>query len=565
MGFVVFAVAMMILNLLTGGAMFGVTGPVLLFGGLFVWRRAPSTVWPRRIEWRVVGPLIVLLVALYFLPVLGGSSIRTGDPSWHLGWTNQLLGGEPIPSGPAPEFAHNAYPWGVHAVLATMVRLVPGTDAVAAYEALHLIGIAGLALAGACVARRLRPDAGWAGAAAMSLIGGFAWLRATSEEMSVSPSEAMHGADLVVASPNSVYELYPPGLPRELGLVLLAACIVLSVMIARGKNARVAIAAGICAGLVGLTSLPLFIPACAALASGASFAPAGSKRRAALAGFLPAVGILFLWIGPVVSSYLRFGGFVDVTPRLGVEWPLQVALASWGLLLPLALGGIVILARSSPSREAKVLLAFAGFTALFVGVAILRRTLDWDLGGNETLLHQGRGWPVAHLVGAGFAGVALAGMTQWVRSRSKGLAVGVLALVLTLGMGSLSLASTRIADLISRDAGGYVYATPDTESGSFVRRAATELGPDDIVRVAGSDRLAFLLFQFSGCRITGYEDPLLEANDLRIRYRDLALAWRLTESGEGFEPDYLALPGSPPSGAVATGLFEGETWHLVAP
>ena len=63
-------------------------------------------------------------------------------PPWHLGWTEQLLGGDPFPTGPAPEFGRNAYPWGLHATMATMVRLAPGTDPLVAFETLHLVLIA---------------------------------------------------------------------------------------------------------------------------------------------------------------------------------------------------------------------------------------------------------------------------------------------------------------------------------------------------------------------------------------------------------------------------------------
>lgn len=48
----------------------------------------------------------------------------------HLGWTTQLLNGEPTPSGFITGDIPNLYPWGYHALLATLTRFTPGARAV---------------------------------------------------------------------------------------------------------------------------------------------------------------------------------------------------------------------------------------------------------------------------------------------------------------------------------------------------------------------------------------------------------------------------------------------------
>ncbi|HEU4480414.1 MAG TPA: hypothetical protein VFS18_00890, partial [Actinomycetota bacterium] len=129
-GILVFSVALMLAHIATRGFVFGTPGvvPLAALVVLGVSMRVPSRPRPRR--WDVVALILLgaVLMGIYLVPALAaGSSVRTGDPPWHLGWTEQLLAGEPVPVGPAPELARNAYPWGYHSVIATAVRLVPGT------------------------------------------------------------------------------------------------------------------------------------------------------------------------------------------------------------------------------------------------------------------------------------------------------------------------------------------------------------------------------------------------------------------------------------------------------
>jgi hypothetical protein len=506
-----------------------------------------------------------VLFTLFALPAIdGGSGVRSGDSPWHLGWTEQLLAGEPTPSGPAPNAENNAYPWGFHAVLAALVRLVPGTTPLVAHEALHLLILLAIPLGAACLARRLHPRAGWGGAAAVALVGGFGWLTAREPDFVTSPSEARYGADLVAASPNSMYELLPPAAPREVGLIVLAAAATLLVLSLRTEHRSLRVLAGVVTGMVGLISVPLFVTALVWMVGGSLTAVRGRRFRNLAEIALPAAIVFALWAGPVAADFIQLGGFVDITPKLGMEWPLPTALWSWGLLLPLAGAGFISAVRSRHGQT-RTMLAFAAASALSLAVAIARGAFEWDLAGNATLLHQGRVWPPAHLVAAAFAGLGVSIIYQWVARGAPRLASAGLAAVLTVGAASPVLGSARLAEIIEAREEGFHYARPEIEGGSFVQRAADTLTPDDVVLVEASDNLGFLLFQFSGVKLAAHDDSRLEHNDLRIRYRELAESWDRQMERGGFEADYRVerVASEPPDGAIVVGAYGGETWALL--
>lgn len=572
-GFVLFSVVCMVAHLVTGGAVFGLPGAVPALGLVALWAGRASFRLVPAPRWTLVGVAAVALLCLFVLPaILGGSGVRSGDPPWHLGWAEQLLGGEPVPVGPAPEFARNAYPWGWHALLATLVRLVPGSTPLVAHETLHVVVVAAVPLAVACLARRIDRRAGAPAAAVAGLVGGLGWLLTDHPELVTSPSEAIGGADLVVTSPNALYSLLPPALPRELALVLVALAGVLALATLSSPARGTAALCGAVMGAVGLLSVPLLFTS----AVWAVLAAVLVGRKCS-AGVYVAMGgsaavVFALWAGPVAAAYLRFGGFVDVS-MLGMEWPLTTALASWGLLLPLAVAGVVLAARRAPGHkdgersEAAVLLAWAASTAVWVTLTLPARGARGGLAGNGTLLHQGRVWPVAHLLGAAFAGVALLALYQTISKRSQALAAAGCGLLLGLGAASPALASLQMTEIIVGAEAGWVYASPDLAAGSFLRRAAAHLDPDDIVRVRGSDELAWALWQFSGVRLAAYDDPTLEGNDLRVRFSDLAHAWDRRMASGGFRPDYVLLPADELTGdgqrILEEGTFGGRPWVLM--
>ena len=584
-GFVVAAVVLMVLNIVLGGLVFGVPGvvPALALAVLVRWRRDLAGL--RRLPWPRVSLFIVAATLVWSGPaLLAGTAARTGDTPWHLGWTEQLLAGEPVPEGPAPaEVADNAYPWGFHAVLATLVRLVPGSDVMSALMALQVVLMAYIPLAAACLARRLRPAAGWAAAGATAFVGGFGWLLANGPAFVTSPPRARFGADLVVASPNAVYGLFPPPLPRELGLVLLAAAGVLLALALStepggrrhengddGRRRRTLVASGVLLGCAGLVSVPALVAGVAWVVAAIVLVPAGPRLAALLRVLLPAGLVFALWAGPVLRGMIVNGGLVNVSPSLGREWPPWTALGSWGVLVPLVVLGALAARRVPPAR---VVGAFGLATVALLGLALARGAFEWALAGNATVLHQGRIWPVAHLLAGAVAGVGLwslgRGGAGW---RAHGGRVAAVALLL-LGGVSPVLASRALSETMIDHKGGYPYRRADLDEGSFVRLVAERLDPDDTVVVRGdgpaANALAFHLFSFSGVRLGEYDDPRLESNDLRIRYGDLAEAWNERAARDGFPADYVVelLPEGSSATSVETpalsGDFAGETWSFV--
>ncbi len=376
---------------------------------------------------------------------------------------------------------------------------------------------------------------------------------------------------MVAASPNSVYELFPPAFPRELGLVVLSATGLLIVLAIRTEDRRLGVLAGISAGMVGLVSAPLFLTAAIWTVVGALLAGAGARLRMLVTLAGPTLLVFSLWAVPVAYNYIRYGGFVNITSRLGVEWPVLVALASWGLLLPLAVAGIVLAVRSS-TTGARVLLSFALVTVAMLVMSRARAAFDWQLGGNATALHQGRVWPVAHLLGAAFAGAALAAGFHRLKRHSAFIAPLGVAAVAVVGSLSLWLSSQGLARVLYNDDNGFIYNRPEFADGSFIMNAAEVLGPDDIVEAPHGDDnvLGFWLFQFSGVRVTGHEDPRYGGNELRIRYEELARSYAEAMASGGFDADFVALPegdaadaGVDADAVVAEGPFKGQTWVLV--
>ena len=570
-GFVAFSVVLMLIHIVTGGAVFGLPGvvPALAFG-VVLWG-ARHHIWRvRGVPWLRVVAAVAVISALFIVPAVGGgSAMRTGDDPWHLGWTEQLLHGMPIPVGPAPVDA-NAYPWGFHAVMATMVRMVPGTDPPTALEALDMLIALAIPTAAACLARRLDRRAGWGAAAATALVGGFGWILAWGPAFLTSPRHPQYGADLVAASPNAMYELFPPPLPRELGLAMLGAVGFLVVAAARRGRRGPAVLSGVVLGLVGLVSVPMFVSAAVWTVAGVAVARSGTRLRLLAWMLAPAALLFAAWAAPVTASYLRYGGFVDTTAHLGYEWPLITSLGSWGMLLPLALAGLWLTLRSRDPRGRPVI-AFVAAALCLLGLSFARGAFGWDLGGNATLLHQGRMWPPLHLLGGAFAGIVPARLWSLVEPRRRLLGAGMSLAILGVGAVSPALASIQMTRIIHSGSGGFVYGADDYQAGSFVRRAASQLQPGDVVAVqgarsgGGASLLAFALFQFSGARLAAYENEKLQGNDLRIRYRELAHRWDRRIAGRGYRSDFRVVSCGTrcPPGALESGDFAGSRWALV--
>lgn len=320
--------------------------------------------------------------------------------------------------------------------------------------------------------------------------------------------------------------------------------------------------AGAAMGAVGLISVPMMLSAVAWSASMCLLMIRSDRTRSLIAIVGSALAVFALWAAPVLADYVRFDGFVNITPQLGVEWELGVALASWGVLLPLALGGAIALATQPPILSRPLLACLFASVALFA-LAMARAGLDWGVFGNETLLHQGRMWPPLHLLGAALGALAFLAAYGWLRRRARALGALFVTAVVVLGLASPVVAATSITRILRSHTEGFDYAEPDLARDAFVRRAARHLGPGDVVEVEGSDDIAFLLFQFSGTKLASYDDPRLIGNELRVRFSDLARQWDRRALGEGFDADYVVRRARGTGDPIERGTFAGETWELV--
>jgi hypothetical protein len=86
----------MVLHIATGGLVFGSTWivPLLAITAIVAGRRYIVFSMPARPARAAL--LVIALVALFAVPVIvGGSSVRSGDPPLHLGWSEQVPTGEP--------------------------------------------------------------------------------------------------------------------------------------------------------------------------------------------------------------------------------------------------------------------------------------------------------------------------------------------------------------------------------------------------------------------------------------------------------------------------------------
>jgi hypothetical protein len=198
-------------------------------------------------------------------------------------------------------------------------------------------------------------------------------------------------------------------------------------------------------------------------------------------------------------------------------------LSAWGILVPLAIAGLVAAWRVGEGTH-RYVVAFAAASVVLLGLSLLRGAFDWNLAGNATLLHQGRTWPPAHLLGAALGGVGAMWAWDWVRRRSR-MAAGLGATaVVVAGAASPVLAADAMGELLDERRAGFVYSAPEYQRDGYIRAAASHLGPGDVVSVF-DDEVAFTLFGFSGARLSDFDHKGLAFNDLRIRYADLAARW----------------------------------------
>ena len=569
-GFVAFAVVLMIVNIITIGFVFGTPGIVPLAAiavVAFGWRRERGI---PEIPWLLVAGAILVLGLIYVLPViLNGTGVRTGDPPWHLGWTQQLLHGLPVPVGPAPEIAPQLLSLGPSRDARLLDPAGSGFRSPQRFRGAACRHGSGPAVDGG-LSRPAPGPAGW-------LAGSGGDRSDRRLRLALLRERRVHHNSKRVPLRSGPRRRVAQRCVRDVAAGIATARSAWSCS-ARprapawsrydGPIERIAVLAGVVAGLSGLVNLPMLIGALVWLGAATVAAPAGSRRKLGLAMLVPALVVMLPWAGKVVVNYVRFGGFLSTSPSLGVEWPLRTALWSWGILLFLSVLGVVLAVVLRPSGG-RTMLALLGGSVVLLVLAIARGAQDWDLWGNATLFHQGRIWPPLHLLGGAFGGYGLALLFVWLRERIRVGAFVAIAAIVAFGAISPVVAARGFGRILEANAEGFVYGSPDYAEGSFAQRVSSHFGPDDTVQViaeggAAERQLAFSLFGFSGVRLAGYNDPRLAGNDLRIRYADLAREYDERTANDNFEVDYaVVLIEEATEEPLETGTFAGREWALV--
>jgi hypothetical protein len=441
---------------------------------------------------------------------------RSTDVLWHEGWIRQLAGGGRAPGGIYADVP-NAYPWLEHAFAALVLSTggLSMTATLIAVEAFMLLAL-GTGTWLLAIELDLGPAAAaWAAVLALAG-GGLGWLQAagpaavltaTRADPATTPAHLLrfqhgigaYGGDLLLSpAPTPALGNIPPVMPRELGMALLPLAAWAGVRASRRASPRWWAAAGAAAGLAFLASPVAGIVAALVLVVLAAFA-----RRPDAWPALAAFALLTLvWLGPLGWHAADLGGFVSTTRGTPIEPSFTQVLWAIAVLLALAAGGVVLLARGAGGRMALAVSATLALPA--VAAAAIP-----GLGAVPALTRTLHYLPAAALGMALPGGVAAAWLVaragRWRAAGALGIAVAACA--------SAATASAGTAEMLHRSGGepvlrcGASLGSADAGTIAVVGPAGT-VGPDD--------SLALTVFARTGA-------PLLYVPRPRIRFPDVYL------------------------------------------
>ena len=527
------ALAMMLVHVGTGGALFRsplavracvASLAVLLALRWLVSRRAASPRAPspgrRDLGLAIACSLLVVLVwgspVFRLLPLASG-----GDITFHAGWTEQLLNGQPLPTAPVTGDVPNYYPWLYHALLALATHLTPGGHAYLGLTPLHLLQALG---AGAALFGLGHALAGrWAGAATAVLgavAGGWGFrfvgglVLVTDPRVNGGEDATRYAGDLLFTrSYNVSFANLAPSYPRDVALVLLIAALFLLARAARAGRTWELVAAGVLLGLVGLTQTDAFFVGILAAAFVTLLVARGRRLRTGAAVLVPALALFSLWALPVAVSYVRLGGFVDTTVVQPVVLPAWAILGAWGIVTPLAAVGAVRAGRSFSDPAVRVVVAVLAASGLAVlASSLLPAILD---EGFETIGRAHRYWPLLSLSLAILGGLGIHWIGSALSEHSRAAAAASAICVVALALPSPLVASLALP--------AEKPPPPDLQRALRGDRrhplnALARYG--DGVCAASAPEPA-RAFSYTGYRFLRFGDPLVRENSARIRWAEI--------------------------------------------
>ena len=535
---VAWVLLLMLVHIVSGGGVFseplvvrsltGVVFAVVLAVKIWRIRRHPP---PNRARWNwwLVGAVVAAATLVSVWPVFRLMPLTVSpDAQLHSGWAMQLLGGHSTPSATVTGDVPNYYPWMFHALCAFVAHLTPGGHvwhALGTIQVLQVVGVAaGLFACGRELTRRM--SGGLAAAAFGAFAGGvgFVLLRdvdlATKGRVTGSAGVMEYGGDLLVARPyNITFFNLPPPLPRDVAFALMASFLFALVAACAHKSRIWLVAAGVVAGLIGLTGGESWIVALA-IGTVVCVAGMGTERYRALATFAGAAFAVYcVWFVPAFVNYVSFGGFVNTTRQEPVVLPPLGFLGAWGLVTPFAVWGFVrVVSRAVSETRFRAVLGIIGASLAALGLSSL---IPIVLGeGFSTLATKHRYWPYVHLGVLLLAAVGFADLAARLGHRSVKTVVAMAVFVVGVGMVSPVVASIAVGD-IEVDSRAHRLTSASLLPGSrSVPAVLLNAGPGRCV-VAVPPALSRVVFGFTGYRQVLWQGGAKGPNRARIRWRDI--------------------------------------------
>lgn len=517
-----FSLVLMLLHLVTGGwalssrwFVIPLSAAVIALCGIRV-RRLPKQDrdeqrWPAAV---VAAVTVVIWAPPVFalLPLFAG-----GDPGLHAGWTNQLLGGELLPTIPIPGEAPNYYPWLYHGLSALVTHLTPGANPYLAQGPLQVLQPIALSLGFLALGRRLFGSTlgGLAAALFGGLAGGIGWLWSRGPEILMDPrapgaAVAYAGDLLFVRGPAIAFSSLAPVFPRDVALTLLVPTILLVFMGLERRDRPLLVAGGTVLGLVGLVGAePFFVGVPLAAALAFVLSERGERALNLLSTVGIAVLLYCLWAVPILVNYVRLDGFVNTSEIPPVELPWYGFLGAWGVAVPFAILGVVAVTRRALQRAvtALLLLAVAVPSIAFMAAGLIPKVMG---EGFTVLGRSHRYWPLLSLGISLLAAGGLWSLASLASARRSKALAATTAVIATVSPVFVSLA---FVDEVPRVA--VLQAALEGDDGTLFE-TLKRAGPG--CTVAGYAQSA-LAFAYTGDRQLDYEWRPNRQNDARIRWK----------------------------------------------
>jgi hypothetical protein len=467
----------------------------------------------RVVAWTVCGALLVGALILWGHPAFQSLPLNlNGDTPLHVAYAGQMMNGEATPSAMVTGKIPNAYPWMYHAFLAELARFTPGGRVYHAMDPLLFLLVAGAVLGLFVLGRELTGSwVGGAGATTFGAIAGSVHL--------VNPTSRMFLRPYNMALSNA-----SPPFPRDLALTLLIGFFALLVAALERRRSDLLVMAGVVLGLTGLAGAESFFTGMGVAGLLWILPPTGCRRREVFVRLLaPAVAVYLVWLIPLLVSYLRYHGFVNITKVGPVNLTATQILESFGIVTPFAAWGFVRWAprfRTSPC--ARVALYLLLVTAAFLLAASV---IPGSLG--ESFLALGRRhryWPMLYfaLVFFGAEGVAdiASRLTRLRHNRipaiavATAVAIGLVALSMPSSVHASSLGQPRHAGLVTESLHG-----DDT----LLNRLLVDSGSPSGARcvVAAPLNVDMAVASYTGWRSVLFRWDSYKENLARIRWRTI--------------------------------------------